>query len=89
MKNFCNRSNLLIFLGGAATSLVTANVLKSKSARKAAVCTMSKFLKAKDDVEHALSSIKEEAEDMYAEAKQNRDCKTECESESKKDDRQE
>ncbi len=69
------RYDVLIFLGGAVASMVTSQALKCKGVRKLTVNAVAKGLKAKDDIEHTIASIKEEAEDVYNEAKlKNTDC---------------
>lgn len=54
------------------TGLVAPTVLKSKCARKAAVAVTAKSMQLRDDTRSAVESIKEEAQDIYAEAKQQR-----------------
>ncbi len=63
------KGNIGLFIGGAVFSLVAANFLKSKSCKKLCVQTLAKGLGLKDDVEHRIATIKEEAEDLYNEAK--------------------
>lgn len=69
LKN-CKGSNWCIFLGGAVASLVAAKVVKSKTMRKITVKAVAKGMQLAECAEHSLASIKEEAEDIYQEAKQ-------------------
>lgn len=71
MNNFkwCNNKNALFFVGGIIFSAIGTSFTKSKSCKKMCVTTMAKGLKVKGDIEHKIAIIKEEAEDMYNEAK--------------------
>ncbi|MDR2448321.1 MAG: DUF6110 family protein [Treponema sp.] len=64
---------VLYFIGGSAATILGGKLLKSKQARKAAVQIMAGGLKLQDDVMTAFESLKEEAQDIYNEAKQKSD----------------
>lgn len=64
-----NKKNALIFVGGIVFSAVAARFCKSKCAKKLAVNSLAAGMKMKDDFEHCVAKIKEEAEDAYNEAK--------------------
>lgn len=57
-------------VGGIAIGLVAPSVLKSQTARKAAVNVVAKSMSLKDSATATCVSIKEDAQDVYAEAKQ-------------------
>ncbi len=59
-----------VFVGGIAAGLVLPPIVKSKAARKAAVCVTAKGMRLKDDAVAAYNTIKEGAQDVYAEAKE-------------------
>ena len=59
MKEFFKSKELWTFVGGAVTAVVTSKFAKSNKARELAV---------KDNVEATVTSIKEDAQDVYAEA---------------------
>lgn len=63
-----NKHEVLLVAGGAVASCVLSKVLKSKSARDTCVKTIAKGLETKDNLEHSITKMKEEAEDLYAEA---------------------
>ena len=64
MKEFFKSKELWTFVGGAVTAVVTSKFAKSNKARELAV----KGLQVKDNVEATVTSIKEDAQDVYAEA---------------------
>lgn len=62
--------NVLLFLGGLLVGTAGVKVLSSKDAKKAYThCTAAAF-RAKDSVMETVTKIQENAEDIYAEAKQ-------------------
>ncbi|MDR1604280.1 MAG: DUF6110 family protein [Gracilibacteraceae bacterium] len=61
---------VLSFIGGGAATILGGKLLKSRQARQAAVQVMAGGLKLQDSIMTAFESIKEEAQDIYAEAKQ-------------------
>lgn len=63
------KDEAVIFAAGAAAVIGVNKFLKSKVARELAVKTVSSGLQFKDEVEHQIASIKEEAEDVIADAK--------------------
>ncbi|MDR1440618.1 MAG: DUF6110 family protein [Clostridiales bacterium] len=72
---FLLRKKLLTFAGGVAAGLILPPLVRSKAARKVAVAAVAKGLSLKDDALAAYESIKEDAQDIYAEA---RNCPPEC-----------
>jgi gas vesicle protein len=58
------------FAIGAITGLLLPPVVKSKTARRAAVAVTAKGMALKDNAVAAFESVKEDAQDVYAEAKQ-------------------
>lgn len=68
--SFLGRKKLWAFVGGVAAGLVLPPLVKSKTARKAAVSVVAKGMGIKDDAKAACEAIKEDAQDVYAEAKQ-------------------
>ncbi|MFV0502578.1 MAG: DUF6110 family protein [Lachnospirales bacterium] len=63
------RDSAIIFAAGAAAAYGANKILKSKAVRNLTVKAVSNGLKFKEDVEHQIASIKEDAEDVLAEAK--------------------
>lgn len=59
----------LLFVGGILAGLVLPPIVRSKTVRKAAVAVTAKSMNLKDNAVSAFESIKEEAQDIYAEAK--------------------
>lgn len=67
---FFAKKKVWAFVGGVAAGLILPPLVKSKTARKAAVSVVAKGMNLKDDAKTAYESIKEDAQDVYAEAKQ-------------------
>ncbi len=65
---FVTSKHVLIYVGGLITATCGSKFLKSKCARKAAVNTLAKGMKLRNDVMSAFESIKEEAQDICFEA---------------------
>ena len=61
MKEFFKSKELWTFVGGAVTAVVTSKFAKSNKARASG-------MQVKDNVEATVTSIKEDAQDVYAEA---------------------
>ncbi|MFV0414064.1 MAG: DUF6110 family protein [Oscillospiraceae bacterium] len=68
--SFLAHKKVWAFAGGVLAGLVVPKILQSKTARKAAVSTLAKGMELKDDAKAAYESIKEDAQDVYAEAQQ-------------------
>jgi len=64
------KKKVLTFVAGTAAGLILPPIVKSKAARKAAVTVTAKGMQLKDDARSAFETIKEDAEDVYAEAKE-------------------
>ena len=62
--------NVLLFLGGLLVDTAGVKVLSSKDAKKAYTHCTAAALRAKDSVMETVTKIQENAEDIYAEAKQ-------------------
>jgi len=63
MKEFLKSKELWTFVGGAVTAVVTSKFAKSNKARE-----LASGMQVKDNVEATVTSIKEDAQDVYAEA---------------------
>lgn len=68
MLNLLTNAKTIAFLGGAVVGAVAKPVLTSKPVRNAAVCVLSKGYQIKNKAESHWSTIREEAEDLCAEA---------------------
>jgi hypothetical protein len=66
---FLIRKKLLAFAGGVAAGLILPPIAKSKAARKAAVSLVAKGMCLKDSALAAYESVREDAQDIYEEAK--------------------
>lgn len=62
--------NALIFLGGVLFGTAGVKMLASKDAKKAYTHCTAAALRAKDEVMKTVTKVQENAEDIYAEAKQ-------------------
>lgn len=60
---------LWAFVGGIAAGLALKPIVTSKCVRKAAVGVVAKGMEMKDGAKSACEQIKEDAQDVYAEAK--------------------
>ena len=69
MLGFFKKATTLSFIGGAAVMAAGQKFCKSATARKIAVNTMASGMKVRDDAKAAYESIKEDAQDICAEAK--------------------
>ena len=69
MKNYLKRENKIIFGIGTAVGMATLAFLKTKKARDLAVKGVAGSMLLKDKVMENVSNIKEEADDICAEAK--------------------
>ena len=59
----------LIFLGGIVTAVVGKKILKHPCTRKTAVKTIASTINFYDEAKASVQNVREEAEDMYADAK--------------------
>lgn len=69
MKNFFKNEKTLLFLGGLASGIAGVNLVKSKTARKACVNVLAKGMKLHNDAQVTLETMKEDAQDVFAESK--------------------
>lgn len=67
--NYFKKENGLLFLGGAITGIFALQFLKSKTFHDLAVNTVAQGISLKDSATEEYINIKEEAEDICAEAK--------------------
>ena len=68
MKILC-KEVLLPFALGVSATLVVGKLAKSKCVHQAAVKTVAKALLIRDEAAKTVNAVKEQAEDIYAEAK--------------------
>lgn len=69
MFNFWKKENGYVFLGGMALGMAVLQFIKSKAFHKLAVTTVAQGIALKDSATEEYLNIKEEAEDICAEAK--------------------
>lgn len=69
MNDIFKRDNLLIFAGGIVTGLVGIKVVKCDKTRSTIVKALAKGMMAKDTVMEECTNIREEADDICAEAR--------------------
>ncbi len=65
-----HKPKLYAFLGGVAATILGSAVVKSKQVRKLAVNGVAKGMIVKANAEEAMQSVKDDAEDLVADAKQ-------------------
>jgi hypothetical protein len=70
MGKSIEKSDVITFLGGVAFAGAAVQFVKSRLAHKLAVKTMVGVLKAQDKATDKFEMIYEEAQDVYAEAKE-------------------
>lgn len=69
MFDYLKKEHTLLVLGGAAAGVGILQFLKSQTFRNLAVGTVAKGISIKDSAMEEYNNIKEEAEDICAEAK--------------------
>ncbi len=69
MLKFITKEKKLIFAAGAATGIAVLGLMKTKKARQLAVKGVAGGIMLKDKVLESANNLKEEAEDICAEAK--------------------
>jgi hypothetical protein len=69
IKKCLDAGSLAAFAGGVAAAIAVPRILKSKCARKAAVYTMAKGLQLQEDAVSLFDELREDAQDLYYEAK--------------------
>lgn len=72
-KDIFSKKTVIPFVGGAIAALSGSKFVKSDTARRVAVTSMAKGMKAKDDAMAAFETIKEDAKDLCYEAKTKKD----------------
>ncbi|MDR2295346.1 MAG: DUF1490 domain-containing protein [Clostridiales Family XIII bacterium] len=70
VKKLLESGSLLAFVGGAAAALIAPRLLKSARVRRAAVCAVAKGMQLQNDALCAFEEIREDAQDIYCEAKE-------------------
>jgi hypothetical protein len=68
------RTTVIAFAIGAAASLIGAKFAKSKAARRLAVRGVAGGIRLKDDALRKAGEIREEAQDVYEEARRKTGC---------------
>ena len=79
MSDLFKKDNLIIFAGGIITGLIGLKVVKTDKVRTAVVKTLAQGMMAKDCIVEEYTNIREEAEDICAEAKAIATAKAEAE----------
>ncbi|MFI3236430.1 MAG: DUF6110 family protein [Lachnospiraceae bacterium] len=69
MNDIFKKDNLLIFAGGIITGILGLKLVKTEKARSTAVKTLAQGMMYKDSLVEEYTNIREEAEDICAEAK--------------------
>ena len=69
MKNFFKNEKTLLFLGGLVSGIAGVHLVKSKTARTACVNVLAKGMKLHNDAQVTLETMKEDAQDIFAESK--------------------
>jgi hypothetical protein len=67
---FIRSAKVLSFLGGVAAATVGTQILKSDFVRRGVVKALAKGMKLREDAMSAFEAMKEEAQDLCYEAKQ-------------------
>lgn len=71
-KDFLGETKVKYFIGGILAGYVIKKVAQTDTAHKLAVNLTAEALNLKDSVESEIETIKEDAEDIHAEAKEKR-----------------
>ncbi len=66
-KLFCKKHGLA-FAAGMAAAAIGKKILKSEAVHQATVKAVAKGLSIKDEAQSTINTIKEESQDLYAEA---------------------
>ncbi|MDR1363131.1 MAG: hypothetical protein LBJ35_03665 [Spirochaetaceae bacterium] len=69
LADFFTNKYVIGFGVGVAAAVIGCRAYKSKTVRNAAAKVLAHWMKLRDDAKFAVTKIKEEAEDLYAEAK--------------------
>lgn len=73
MKDLLKNKAVLSFVGGVVATVATTQFVKSDTAKKVAVRSLASGMKLKDDAVATYETIKEDAQDIYNEAKSQKD----------------
>ncbi|WP_455645525.1 DUF6110 family protein [Methanosphaera sp.] len=69
-KNFLGKKEVKYFACGAVAAIAIGKLAQTKTAHNAAVSLTAGALNLKDSVEEGIENIKEDAEDIHAEAQE-------------------
>ena len=69
MLNYLKKEKTLIFLGGIVTAIVGAKILKCPKTRQVCVKTLAHGMNFCDEAKASVQNMREEAEDIYTQAK--------------------
>lgn len=86
MANGIKNEKTLFFLGGMAVVALGKKLLKSQKTRELCVNTLAQGMKLQKEAKVALQNLKEEAEDICYEAKQEAGLDEEQKGEERKED---
>ncbi|MBE6035937.1 DUF1490 domain-containing protein [Aminipila sp.] len=78
MSKEMKHQNTWFFLGGIAAAVAGKLILKSDTARKVCVTTLAQGMKMQKEAKVGLQNIKEDAEDLCYEARQESEAKAEA-----------
>ena len=78
MKNIFKNEKFCLVLAGAVGAIVGEKVLKAKKTRELAVSGLAKGMKLTHDAQETFQSMKDEAEDLCYEAKEQAGISEEC-----------
>ena len=70
IMDYLKNEKLLCFVGGILTATYGVKALKSDKTRKACVSGLAKCIKLQNDAQETFKNMKEEAEDICYDAKQ-------------------
>lgn len=70
MFDFLKKQCVLCVIGGAVAGIVGYKVVSAKKTRQLAVKTLAKGLQTKDVIDEKVANFREDAEDIYACAKE-------------------
>ncbi|AMK14761.1 DUF6110 family protein [Methanobrevibacter olleyae] len=69
VRKMIEHKHALIFVGGVATAIVGKKILESQTTKDYATKGMAKVLTCKGELEESIQDIKDNAEDIYTDAK--------------------
>jgi hypothetical protein len=72
LVSILTNKKVISFIGGVAVATIGVKVLKSQTVRNAAVKTIAGGLKLQECAQTAFETLKEDAQDLHAEARLNK-----------------